>query len=375
MFADLSATAVFILLAVAAAVVAVLVGLLYRRLRAAEEAAEQQASGVEPSASPPPELGAGEAPIDYSTEATAAAVEQAYRLAFSAGRNEYQITAPHELVLQQVGENVASSIHDMDYFPRRPMLLPRLLQAINDTEHTRQHLVNLILEDPTLAGAVLQRANSAFYRVSPAPVERLDRAVAMLGAAGLRGLMATAIMQPVFRVPKGYFEAFADITWEHARRSAQAAEACAQNDSRADRTSDPFVAQLLGLLGSLAGIVLFRLTMDKYREQPTLSPRAEVFITVMQRHRSELAGMIVRSWKLSDMSVLAADEQIRKLPPPQMSPLGQAMYYGELCGALAVLNVRGDYAAEAATQLLTEQGLAPETAAEAWRAATAESTV
>jgi HD-like signal output (HDOD) protein len=371
MFADLSPTAVFILLAVAAAVVAVLVGLLYRRLRAAEEAAEQQAAGVEPSANSPSELSVDENPIDYSTEATAAAVEQAYRLAFSAGRNEYQITAPHELVLQQVGENVASSIHDMDYFPRRPMLLPRLLQAINDTEHTRQHLVNLILEDPTLAGAVLQRANSAFYRVSPAPVERLDRAVAMLGAAGLRGLMATAIMQPVFRVPKGYFEAFADVTWEHARRSAQAAEACAQ----ADRTSDPFVAQLLGLLGSLAGIVLFRLTMDKYREQPTLSPRAEVFITVMQRHRSELAGMIVRSWKLTDMSVLAADEQIRKLPPLQMSPLGQAMYYGELCGALAVLNVRGDYAAEAATQLLADQGLAPETAAAAWRAATAESTI
>jgi hypothetical protein len=100
-----------------------------------------------------------------------------------------------------------------------------------------------------------------------------------------------------------------------------------------------------------------------------------VFITVMQRHRSELAGMIVRSWQLSDMSVLAADEQIQKLPPPQMSPLGQAMYYGELCGALAVLNARGNYAADAATQLLADQGLSPEAAAEAWRAAVAESMV
>jgi len=375
MFADLSTTAVFILLAVAATVVATLVAILYWRLRAAEAAAEQQASRVRPSARPSEELTDGESPIDppidYSTEATAAAIEQAYRLAFSAGRLDYQISGAHALVLQEVGENVASSIHEKDYFPRRPMLLPRLMQAINDTEHTRQHLVNLILEDPTVAGAVLQRANSAFYRVSPSPVERVDRAVAMLGSAGLRGLLATAIMQPVFRVPKGYFEAFADVTWEHARRSSQAAEACAQ----ADRTSDPFVAQLLGLLGSLAGIVLFRLTMDKYREQPTLLPRAEVFITVMQRHRSELAGMIVRGWKLSDMSVLAADEQIRKLPPLQMSPLGQAMYYGELCGALAVLNVRGDYVAEEAIQLLVHQGLAPEAAAEAWRASVAESKV
>jgi len=366
MFADLSSSTVFIALAVAAA----LLGVLYWRLRVAESAEENRsARPVLPQRSKSAQT--GDSPVaEYSTDATAAAVEQAYRLAFGVDRIDHDIAGLHAAVLKEVGGNVASSIHDKDYFPRRPMLLPRLLQAINDTEHTRQRLVNLILEDPTIAGAVLKRANSAFYRLSPTPVERLDRAVAMLGAAGLRGLVATAIMQPVFRVPKGYFETFAEVTWEHGRRSAQAAEACA----RADGTSDPFVAQMLGLLGSLAGIVLFRLTMEKYREQPSLPPRAEVFIAAMQRHRTELACMIVRSWELSDMSVRAADEQAQKIPPQQMSQLGQAMYYGELCGALAVLNVRGDCAAEAAVQLLTDQGLDPDTAAQAWRCATSEST-
>jgi HD-like signal output (HDOD) protein len=367
MFADLSPGVIL----AAGAVVLVLVGVLYWRLRAAESRAETQANAA-PASTPltreDKDKREGE-PAQYSTKATAAAIEHAYRLAFSAGRIDYHIKGPHAEVLAEVSANVASSIHEKDYFPRRPLLLPRLLQAINDTEHTRQHLVNLILQDPTVAGAVLQRANSAFYRVSPTPVERLDRAVAMLGASGLRSLMATAIMQPVFRVPKGYFEAFADVSWEHARRSAQAAEACA----RANQDSDPFVAQLLGLLGSLAGIVLFRLTMDKYREQPDLLPRAEVFITVLRQHRAELAAMIARSWELSDMSVLAAEEQVRRLPPQQMSLLGQAMYYGELCGALAVLNARGNYVAEVAVRLLVDQGLDTETATEAWQGATAES--
>jgi len=368
MFADLSPIAI----PGALLGVAVLVGVTYWRLRAAEIKAE---TALQPTAAAPTEPASSEGDTashthaEYSTEDTAAAIEHAYRIAFSAGRIDYHITGQHAEVLAEVRANVASSIHEKDYFPRRPMMLPRLLQAINDTEHTRHHLVSLILEDPTVAGAVLQRANSAFYRVSPTPVERLDRAVAMLGAAGLRALLATAILQPVFRVPKGYFEAFADITWEHARRSAQAAEACA----RADRNSDPFVAQLLGLLGSLAAIVLFRLTMDKYREQPNLLPRAEVFITVLQQHRAELASMIARSWELSDMSVLAAEEQVRKLPPQQMSLLGQSMYYGELCGALAVLNARGDYVAEVAVRLLVDQGLDRDTATEAWRGAAAES--
>jgi HD-like signal output (HDOD) protein len=248
-------------------------------------------------------------------------------------------------------------------------LLPRLLQAINDTESTRQQLVNLLLEDPAVAGAVLKRANSAFYRGSSLPVQRLDRAVIMLGATGLRALMANTIMQPVFRVPKGYFDHFGDVIWDYARRSAQAAEACA----RADRSLDPFVSQLLGLLGGLSCIVLFKLTMEKYREQPNLLPRPEVFITAMQRHRTQLACMIARSWELSDTSLHATDEQLRRISPGEMSPLGRAMYYGELCGVLSLLNSRGSYLPEVALRLLVEQGLDPDSARNAWRAATADS--
>ena len=368
MFADLNAAAVFI----GTTIVAIAIGAVYWWLRTAETAAEKPAA--RPAARTrgehkPAALAAGNAPAEYSSDATAAAIEQCYCLAFSARRIDYHITKAHAAVLAAVAGSVASSIHERDYFPRRPMLLPRLLQAINDTESTRQHLVNLILEDPSVAGAVLQRANSAFYRVSPVPVERLDRAVVMLGASGLRSLLATAILQPVFRVPKGYFETFAEVTWEHARRSAQAAEACA----RGDRNSDPFIAQLLGLVSSLAGIVLFRLTMEKYREQPNLLPRAEVFITAARQHRAELACMIARSWELSDTSLQAADEQLRRLRPQEMSLLGQAMYYGELCGTLAVLNARGSYIGEVAIRLLVDQGMDPEIAANSWRAAIAES--
>ena len=364
MFADLAAVPFFLAMAVGAASV----GAVYwhRRASRVTDAAKQPAT--HPTARERAEAAEATAPPEFSSDATAAAIEQCQRLAFSAGRIDYHITGQHAVVLEAVAAGIAASIHERDYFPRRPMQLPRLLQAINDTESTRQRLVKLILEDPSLAGTVLKRANSAFYRVSPVPVERLDRAVAMLGAAGLRSLLATALLQPVFRVPKGYFDLFAEVTWEHARRSAQAAEAC----SRADGDSDPFVAQLLGLVSSLASIVLFRLTMEKYREQPNLLPRPEVFITAIQMHRAELACMIASSWEMSDMSLQAAQEQMSKLPPHEMSLLGRAMYYGDLCGALAVLHARGSYVGEVAIRLLVDQGLDAQTAAAAWLAASAD---
>ena len=301
----------------------------------------------------------------YSTDAIQAAQDECYQIAFGVKTFDYQIFGEHAAVMERIRESAAQSIHQRDYFPRRPMLLPRLMQALNDTDSTRRTLVNLIVEDPALAGSVLQRANNALYRTSREPVDSLDRAVQTLGVDGLRGLMAVAILQPVFRLPRGYFDSFADITWEQAQRCAAGAEKYAAFT----RTADPFIAQLLGLLGSLARIVLFRLTVDMYREQPNVLPRAEVFIRSMQLHAPDLACRIAQSWELSDLATTALREQVDRVPPGQMRPLGRATYFGELAGMLTVLGARDAYSWDGAEALLTGQGLSRKTAHAVWHAA------
>lgn len=306
-------------------------------------------------------------PPAFETDATAAVLDECFKLAFDVQSFDYEITGTHAAVLAKINQNAAESVHQREYFPRRPMLLPRLMRALNDDDSTRKEIVQLILEDPALAGSVLQRANSAAYRYSPVPIESLDRAVVLLGLEGLRGLMATAILQPVFRQPKGYFDNFATITWEHARRTAAAAEVCARGVGNAD----PFVAQLLGLLGPLARIVVFRLTMDTYREWPDILPRAEVFIRAIQTQSANVAGFIASTWQLSEASIRALQEQTEKISPAVMSPLGRTIYFSDLCGALALLVQRGTYSAEDAQGMLMRQGLGRETTALVWRAALA----
>ena len=321
-----------------------------------EAPARREASPPEAAEQPP-----------FENEVTAAVFDECFKLAFDVHSFDDEITGPHAGVLARVSENAAESVHQREYFPRRPMLLPRLIRVLNDDDSTRKEIVQLILEDPALAGSVLQRANSAAYRYSPMPIDSLDRAVVILGVEGLRGLMATAILQPVFRQPKGYFDNFASITWEHARRTAAAAETCA----RAIGNADPFVAQLLGLLGPLAHIVLFRLTMDTYRERPGILPRAEVFIRAIRTQSANVAGFIASTWQLSDPSTRALQEQAQKVSPAAMSPLGQVVYFSNLCGALALLATRGACSVESAQMMLTQQGLTPETTTAVWNAAMA----
>src|SRR5580698_11135051 len=147
------------------------------------------------------------------------------------------------------------------YTPRRPHLLPQLMRAVNDEDVSRRELVSIIARDPSLVGSLLKMANSAFYRVTPKPIETIERAIVMLGSDGLRSLITAALMQPIFEVSMaGSFPRFPDIVWEHALLSAHAAIPHAAIVERTDQ----FAAELLCLVTGLAEIVLFRAAMDHY---------------------------------------------------------------------------------------------------------------
>jgi HD-like signal output (HDOD) protein len=239
---------------------------------------------------------------------------------------------------------IAASIHRMlagiadkpNYAPRRPLLLPKLMQAMHDDEVSRRELARIIGTDPALAGALLRLANSPFYRIRPEPVESLDRAIALLGLEGMRSLIAAALMQPVFRSSGGVFAKFGEVTWEHTLYSANAAEAHAA----VLENSDPFAAQLLSLVMGLATMVLFRVATDEYlsRRRP---PSTALIAGLLESETPTLARQIASSWQLSERidSALAEQEQSPAAPTPRTA-LGRSLEAGRFLGALAVLHAR-----------------------------------
>jgi len=224
---------------------------------------------------------------------------------------------------------------------------------MNGSDSTREELARLILQDPVLAGNVLKRANSAYYRQNNAPVESIDRAIVVLGFEGLRAPVAISVMQPVFKLPQGFFDKFAPMTWEQAQRSAAAAEQYA----RVSKAGDPFTANLLGLLGGLGRIVMFRLALDCYRQSGNLMPRAEVFVQLINDQARVLTRAIAATWDMSDNFLSAIDAQLECRTPLDMAPLAKALYYGELAGALALLEKHTNAARDASLSTLEQQGL------------------
>ena len=239
--------------------------------------------------------------------------------------------------------------------PRRPSLLPQLIRAANDDAAPRRELAAIIRRDPSLVGSLLEMANSSFYRVSERPVESIDRAVVLLGSEGIRSLIAAAAMQPIFRVASGPFPRFAQTVWEHAWRAANAAVVHAAMAEKAD----PFAAELLSLVWGLADVVLFRAILERYEAAGSggaLQPDAGVIATALESHSARVARRIGAGWELSEASLAALEQQASATEP--VTPLGRALRFGRIVGALAVLHINGTIDEATATSSFPQSSLA-----------------
>ena len=241
----------------------------------------------------------------------------------------------HAEIISATADVLQDAATEDRYTPRRPSLLPQLLRAMNDEEVSRRELVTIISRDPSLVGNLLKMANSPFYRVSAQAVESIDRAVVILGNDGIRSLIAAALAQPIFHIRGGDFPKFPEIAWEHTFRTASATV----THTAIVEKSDPFAAQLLGLVAGMAGIVVFRVALDQYDTRPLLKPHAGVIASLLDTQTAGVAKRIAASWGLSDRILAALDDQTTAVAADKHTALGRSLEFGRTASALAVLYV------------------------------------
>jgi HD-like signal output (HDOD) protein len=310
------------------------------------------------AASPPPEAVQtppaalpAPAPADAGEALTSEQVlHKLNEVAFSRGL--YNATPAHPEVMEAVGAVLSRASTDPRYAMRRPSLLPQLMNALRDSDTSRREISTMIAKDPAVVGSLLKLANSPVYRVNAAPVESVDRAVALIGTEGIRSLIAAALVQPVFRVAGGEFANFPEVIWEHSFLSASAAETYAA----VVVNSDPFAAQLLALVNGLGSIVVFRVALDQYALRDKLKPDAATIVALLDMHSASVARNIAASWELSGRILAALEDQVSTGMATEPTPLGRALKFGRFIGALAVLNSKGIISDEVAHASLLASG-------------------
>jgi HD-like signal output (HDOD) protein len=322
-----------IFLLIAVAVVALVMSLVRRARRPRED---YQPSPAAQAAKAPPQLPAPQESGTGSVLSVDEVLHKLNELAFA--RTLTTSAGGHDEIIAAVGAALETAAEQPKYAPRRPMLLPQLMKAVNDTDTSRRELSLMISRDPALVGSLLKLANSPYYRGGAQPVESVDRAVAVIGTEGIRSLIAAALVQPVFRVSGGDFSQFPEVIWDHTFLAANAAETYAADDVN----SDPFAALLHALMNGLGAIVVFRVALDQYETHPGFRPDAATIVSLLDAHTSRVARSVAASWELSGRILAALEDQLPDAAmPPAPTPLGRALKFGRFVAALAVLRNRG----------------------------------
>lgn len=188
-------------------------------------------------------------------------------------------------------------LEDPDLYPRQPMILPKLLQAMRSTTTNSNALVNIVLEDPGLTSEVLKLANSPLYRNTRTKVHSVDYALVMLGVDGLHALICSTLTKPIFSQQKD--DRFnAASFWEWSLLSAQHAQTLAQ----LNQVSTPTVPYMLTLLTRLAELTCLRLChriafkeeAQEEAQQATLDP--DQVMALIEAYRLQIAKKLILDW-------------------------------------------------------------------------------
>lgn len=177
--------------------------------------------------------------------------------------------------------------------PRRPQLLPQLIQTVNDPESSARTTAAIIGQDPVLTGNLLRIANSPAFRMQERPVDSLQRAIALVGTEGIRQIISAVLVQPVMHLHCDAFPQFSTIIWEHALLSSRAAADHARTVSQ----QDPFAAQWLGLTQGLGASLVMRQLLEEARalQVPLDYPTAEA---LLRHHTLQVAQQVAAAWEL-----------------------------------------------------------------------------
>jgi HD-like signal output (HDOD) protein len=324
-----------------------------------------------PHAAQPATANATGAPVSEAAQGSVTALraintevaERLWRYAFGAATPLGGPGAEHAPVQTAVEEALQAVQLEPGYLPRRPALIPQLLRASRDVEAGPASLATIVSQDPVLAGDVLRLANSSYYRITPDPVETVQRAIVVCGVDGLQGLIATALMRPIFRATTQNFPRFAPLLWERSARASAAAERVAMYFRREDR----FEAQLLALLSALGPLAVYRATLEQYARLPELRPSPSLCVRLVNALGPAMAQRIARDWNSSERLVAALDPTVVEPALPEDRALRLALHGGELLGTLSLLLEENVLIEAESSKIVAESGLPETLTADIWK--------
>ena len=215
-----------------------------------------------------------------------------------------------------------------DLLPRAPAVIPQLLSLLRQGDASLPAMSQRVAKDLRLTAEVLRQAGSAAYRAQGA-VADVEQALALLGTDGLKAVIASVVLRPLFDGHGGRLAGTsAARLWAYAEHEARCAAATA-----AERGLNRFDGYLGGLVHCTGWTVAFH-ALDRLAV-PLALPFSRDFVQLLVQRKDALFGKVVAGWQLTPEITALCTEAWRR--EPAQAPLRAVLAHAERHAAMEVL--------------------------------------
>ncbi|WP_145479654.1 HDOD domain-containing protein [Stenotrophomonas rhizophila] len=244
---------------------------------------------------------------------------------------------------------VAAALDTQDWsarhLPRRPQLLPQLIQTVNDSDASARNMAAIIGQDAVLTGNLLRIANSPVYRLQAKPVDSLQRAVTLVGTDGIRQIISAVLVQPVMQLHSDAFPQFGTVVWEHALLASRAAA----DHARLVTHEDAFAAQWMGLTQGLGAALVMRQLLDAAWQLGAV-PSQALATDLLDSWSLPVASRIAAAWELP----ASVHEALLRDPAPGGAGLAASLHFARAAASASLLCRHGRISQAQAMALLEQ---------------------
>lgn len=183
--------------------------------------------------------------------------------------------------------------------PEAPTILSELNQVIADQHATSNDVAQVVNKSPSLAAMLLKIVNSAYYGF-PSKIDRISRAVTIIGTKEISGLaMGICVMQAFKDIPKDVLNMEAFI--RHSLACGMVSRIMAAQNNMA-QTEQLFVA---GLLHDVGKLIIHKYCPDHARACLDLafSSNTSMFQAekkILGLNHTQIAKLLLKKWNLPD---------------------------------------------------------------------------
>jgi HD-like signal output (HDOD) protein len=182
--------------------------------------------------------------------------------------------------------------------PAMPEVAMKIARIAEDPDAGIPEIAKIIQTDPTVAGAVIQAANSPLYR-STKPIDNIKNAVVRLGLKITRNLASSIALRETFQVKSAEIREHMKTLWEHSVNISALSYVIAQKLNG----FDPERALMAGLLHDIGVIPILY-----YIEQNKLNLSPDDIEGTIQKLRGMLSVLVINYWGLDQELVTVAEE-------------------------------------------------------------------